>query len=411
MDVTQIPPADQLRLLLDGIEQVLPLDEFERKVTQAAKGDRPPLRVKLGVDPTSPDLHIGHAVLLRKLAQFQQLGHLVVLIIGGFTAQVGDPSERSTTRPQLTASEVAANAQTYLDQARLVLTDERLEVVNNADWLEPMTMADVLRLASQMTVARVLERADFAARYRSGKPIAVSEFLYPLLQGQDSVAVRSDVELGGTDQTFNLLVGRDLQQAAGQEPQCAMTLPLLEGTDGTAKMSKSAGNYIGLTDPPAEMFGKVMSIPDELMPKYFRLATALGPGEVDEIVAGLGSGALHPGQTKRRLAREIVGLYHSPDDAAAAEARFDTQFVARAVPEDIEVFDLGAAEEWFLPALLTDSGLCASGSDARRQVRAGAVRLDGEPLTDEVAVLPAYDLDGRVLQVGKRRFRRLVRVP
>jgi tyrosyl-tRNA synthetase len=409
MDVTQTPPADQLRILLDGTEQVLPPDEFERKVTQAAKGDRPPLRVKLGVDPTSPDLHVGHAVLLRKLAQFQQLGHVVVLIIGGFTAQVGDPSGRSATRPRLTAEEVAANARTYLEQARLILGDERLEVVNNADWLAPMTMADVLRLSSQMTVARMLERAEFAARYRSGKAIAVSEFLYPLLQGQDSVAVRSDVELGGTDQTFNLLVGRDLQQHAGLEPQCAMTLPLLEGTDGSAKMSKSAGNTIGLTDPPAEMFGKVMSIPDELMPKYFRLATALGPGEVDEIVTGLASGALHPGRTKRRLAREIVTLYSSPEDAAAAEARFDTQFVDRAIPDDVEEFDLGDTAEWFLPALLTETGLCASGSDARRQVRGGAVRLDGEPLTDERAVLDADTLDGRVLQVGKRRFRRLVR--
>lgn len=401
-------PVEQLRILLDGVEQVLPAEDFERKVTLAAKGERPPLRVKLGVDPTSPDLHIGHAVVLRKLRQFQRLGHVVVLIIGGFTARVGDPSDRSTARPRLSEAEVARNAATYLDQARLVLEVDRLEIVNNADWLASMTMADVLGLTAQMTVARMLERADFAARYRSGKPIAVSEFLYPLLQGQDSVAVRADVELGGTDQTFNLLVGRDLQQAAGQPPQCAMTLPLLEGTDGVAKMSKTAGNFIGLTEPPAEMFGKVMSIPDELMPKYFRLAADLAPAEVDAITAGLAAGELHPGQMKRRLAREIVGLYHSAEAAVSAEQRFDTQFVARGIPEDIKEFDLGVTEEWFLPTLLVESGLCASGSEARRQVRGRAVRLDSQLVTDETAVFRADSLDGRVLQVGKRRFCRLV---
>lgn len=401
------PPAEQLRILLHGAEQVLPAEEFERKVTAAARGERPPLRVKLGVDPTSPDIHLGHSVILRKLRDFQRLGHRAVLIIGGFTAQVGDPSGRSTTRPRLTPEQVRANAETYLAQVRKVLLDERLEIVDNAEWLAAMTMADVLRLAARATVAQMLERADFSARYGGGKPIAVSEFLYPLLQGQDSVAVRSDVELGGTDQTFNLLVGRDLQAAEGQDGQCVLTMPLLEGTDGSTKMSKTFGNAIGLDEAPAEMFGKVMSLPDELMVRYFRLVTDLGPDEVEAIAAGLADRSLHPGETKRRLAREIVALYHSRAAADAAEERFNVQFRERAVPDDVPAFDLGDADPWFLPSLLTAARLCSSGSEARRMVEQGAVRLDGEVLTDATAKLARSDLAGRVLQVGKRRFARL----
>lgn len=400
-------PAEQLRVLRDGAAQVLPADEFERKVTEAARGDRPPLRAKFGMDPTSPDVHIGHSVVLRRLRDFQRLGHTAVLIIGGFTARVGDPSGRSATRPRLSAEEVTANAETYLAQVRRILADEHLEVVDNTDWLGTMGMADVLGLASRMTVARMLERADFAARYRNGKPIAVSEFLYPLLQGQDSVAVRSDVELGGTDQTFNLLVGRELQAAAGQDPQCVLTLPLLEGLDGSEKMSKTAGNTIGLTEPAAEMFGKAMSIRDELMVKYLRLVTDVPPDEVDRIAAGLSAGRLHPGETKRRLAREIVTLYHSPRAAAEAESRFDRVHRERAAPEDVPVFDLGETDPWFLPTLLVAAGLVPSGSEARRMVRQGAVRLDGAPLSDPTAEMAAGDLRGRTLQVGKRRFARL----
>jgi tyrosyl-tRNA synthetase len=399
--------ADQLRVLLDGTEQVLPADELERKVRAAARGERPPLRAKLGVDPTSPDIHIGHTVVLRKLRDFQRLGHTAVLIIGGFTAQVGDPSGRSATRPRLSPQEVEANAATYLAQVRKVLLDERLEIVNNADWLAPLRMAEVLRLTSQMTVARMLERADFAERYRGGRPIAVSEFLYPLLQGQDSVAVRSDVELGGTDQTFNLLVGRDLQAAAGQDPQCIITMPLLEGLDGQAKMSKTAGNTIGVDDAPADMFGKAMRLRDELMVKYLRLATDVHPDEVDRIAAGLAAGELHPGETKRRLARELVTLYHSAHASRHAEERFDRQFRERGVPDDVPDVALGAEPQWFLPSLLQEAGLVASGSEARRMVRHGAVRLDGEVLRDPEARLAAEDLTGRVLQVGKRRFARL----
>ncbi len=403
------PVSEQLRVLLDGAEEVVPAEELERKITASAKGERPPLRVKLGVDPTTPDIHLGHTVVLRKMRDFQRMGHTAVLIIGGFTAQVGDPSGRSSTRPHLSADEVDANAATYLEQVRKVLLDEPLEVVDNRGWLADLVMRDVLGLASRMTVARMLERSDFHSRYTEGRPIALSEFLYPLLQGQDSVEVRADLELGGTDQTFNLLVGRDLQAAAGQDPQCVLTMPLIEGLDGSAKMSKTAGNTIGVDEEPAEMFGKAMRVRDDLMEKYLRLVTDVHPDEVDEIVAGLAAGSRHPGEVKRRLAREIVTLYHSAQDAEHAEARFNTQFRDRTVPADIPEFDLGQHPVWSLPALLREAGLVASGSEARRMVTQSAVRLDGEVLADPVAELASDQVIGGVLQVGKRRFVRLIR--
>jgi tyrosyl-tRNA synthetase len=399
----------ELAVLLDGAEQVLPAGELERKVRAVAAGTRPPLRVKIGFDPTMPDIHIGHAVALRKLRDFQRFGHTAVLIIGGFTAQVGDPSGRTSTRPRLSPDQVRENAATYLAQARKVVLPDPLEVVDNNDWLAGLSMTDVLELTGTMTVARMLERSDFAARYRDQRPIAVSEFLYPLLQGQDSVAVHADVELGGTDQTFNLLVGRDLQTHVGQDPQTIMTLPLLEGTDGHAKMSKTAANHIGVDDDPADMFGKVMSIPDGLMTKYFQLVTDVHPDEVAAIESGLASGQRHPAETKRRLAREVVGLYHDTDAAREAEARFDRVFRDRAVPDDAPEFDLAGHDRWFLPTLLCEAALAASGSEARRLISQGAVRLDGEALHDPTAEIDAAALDGRTLQVGKRRFARLVR--
>ncbi|MBA2729668.1 MAG: tyrosine--tRNA ligase [Euzebyaceae bacterium] len=400
-------PAEQLRVLLDGVEQVLPADEFERKVAAVARGERPPLRVKFGVDPTSPDIHLGHAVVLRKLRDFQRLGHTAVLIIGGFTAQVGDPSDRSTTRPRLTPEQVQANAATYLTQVRKVIDAAPLQIVDNRDWLSGLGMPEVLRLTARMTVAQMLERADFAARYAQRRPIAVSEFLYPLLQGYDSVAVRADVELGGTDQTFNLLVGRDLQADEGQDPQCVVTMPLIEGIDGAAKMSKSLGNAIGVEEPAGEMFGKVMRIPDALMDKYFRLVTDVAADQVAEISAGLSSGKLHPGETKRRLAREIVGLYHSPPAVAGAEARFNVQFRDRGIPDDIGSFKLGERAEWGLADLLVAAGLCASTSEARRLTAQGAVRVDGRVAQDWRGRFSRGQLTGSVLQVGKRRFARL----
>jgi len=400
-------PAEQLRVLLDGVEQVLPADEFERKVAAVAHGARPPLRVKFGVDPTSPDIHLGHAVVLRKLRDFQRLGHTAVLIIGGFTAQVGDPSDRSTTRPRLTSEQVDANAATYVAQVRKVIDPAPLEIVDNRHWLSGMGMPEVLRLTARMTVAQMLERADFAARYAQRRSIAVSEFLYPLLQGYDSVAVRADVELGGTDQTFNLLVGRDLQAGEGQDPQCVVTMPLIEGIDGAAKMSKSLGNAIGVEEPAGEMFGKVMRIPDALMDKYFRLVTDVAADQVAEISAGLSSGKLHPGETKRRLAREIVGLYHSPPAVAGAEARFNVQFRDRGIPDDIGSFKLGERAEWGLADLLVAAGLCASTSEARRLTAQGAVRVDGRVAQDWRGRFSRGQLTGSVLQVGKRRFARL----
>jgi tyrosyl-tRNA synthetase len=397
---------EQLKVLTHGVADIQPYDEFERKLRQVAAGQRPPLRVKLGIDPTSTDLHIGHSVVFRKLAEFQRFRHTAVLIIGGFTAQVGDPSGKSATRPRLSPEEVTTNAETYLEQVRLVLEDSPLEIVDNRDWLAGMTLSDVLTLTSQMTVARMLERADFAQRYAAQTPIAISEFLYPLLQGRDSVAVRADVELGGTDQTFNLLAGRGLQQAAGQEPQCVLTMPLIEGLDGSAKMSKSLGNAIGITDEANDMYGKAMRLRDELIVKYLRLVTDVPPDEVDEIAARLADGALNPRDAKRRLARELVTLYHSADAARAAEERFDVQFRDRAIPDDIPTVVL-AGDRWFLPSLLQTAALVSSGSDARRMVAQGAVRLDGEVLTDPMAEYDLQRLDGAVLQVGKRRFARL----
>lgn len=397
---------EQVRVLLDGIDQALPSGELERKIRAAAGGKRPPLRVKFGMDPTSPDVHLGHTVVLRKLREFQQLGHTAVLIVGGFTAQVGDPSGRSTARPGLTAEEVRENAATYLAQVQRVLLDEPLEVVNNADWLSQMSMADVLALTSTATVAQMLERSDFAARYASNRPIAVSELLYPLLQGQDSVEVRADVELGGTDQTFNLMVGRDLQAAAGQEPQSVLTLPLIEGLDGAEKMSKTAGNTIGVTDEAADMFGKAMRVRDDLIVKYLRLVTDVHPDEVDSIARGLAEGSEHPAVAKRRLAREIVTLYHSAEAATQAEARFDRQFKERGIPEDVPDIAVGSAVSGW-PALLQTLDLVASGSEARRMIRQGAVRVDGDRIADADAPVDLDELEGRVVQVGKRRFARV----
>lgn len=397
---------EQLHQLRHGTAEIQPYDEFERNIRQAAAGERPPLRIKFGIDPTSPDIHLGHTVVLRKLAEFQRFGHTAVLIIGGFTAQVGDPSGRSKTRPRLTPDEVTANARTYLQQVRLVLEEAPLEITDNREWLGALSLADVLGLTSQMTVARMLERADFAERYASGTPIAISEFLYPLLQARDSIEVRADVEIGGTDQTFNLLAGRGLQQTAGQDPQCVLTMPLIEGLDGATKMSKSFGNAIGITDPPAEMYGKTMSLRDELIVKYLRLVTDVPPREVDDLAARLADGRLHPRDAKRRLARELVALYHSPEAARASEERFDVQFRERGVPDDIPTVDLDG-DLWFLPSLLQTAGLVASGSEARRMVSQGAVRLDGDVLTDATGEHRLEDLHGRVLQVGKRRFARL----
>jgi tyrosyl-tRNA synthetase len=308
--------AEQLRILLSGIVQVVPEDDFRQAIDDAARGTRRPLRVKFGVDPTRPDLHLGHAVPLRKLRQFQELGHTAVLVIGGFTAQVGDPSGRSEQRSVMTAGEVMANAKTYLDQVGRVLLDERLEIVNNADWLGAMRTDDVLEISSRVTVAQVLERSDFASRMAADEPLSVMEMFYPILQGQDSVAIGADVEIGGTDQTFNLLMGRDLQAAAGQAPQVAMTLPLLTGLDGTQKMSKSYDNYVAFEDPPDVMYRKLLSVPEPVLEQYLRLTTDLHPDELDGLLAAKRDGEISTSGVTERLAREVVGLFYGVDVAA-----------------------------------------------------------------------------------------------
>ena len=402
--------ARQLELLLSGAAEVVPVEELEGKLARSTR-DGNPLRVKLGIDPSAPDLHLGHAVVLRTLRRFQDLGHTAVLIVGDFTGRVGDPSGRSETRPMLTPEELEANAQTYLDQVGTVLDLSRAEVRRNSEWLSPLSFADVARLASSLTVAQLLERDDFSGRYKEGVPISLVEFLYPLMQGYDSVAIRSDVEMGGSDQLFNLLVGRDIQRSHDLEPQVAFTMPLLPGTDGVRKMSKSFGNHVGLTEPPEEQFGKTMSIPDEVMPTWFRLCTDLPPSDLEAIEKGLEDGSLHPGEQKRRLAREIVRLYHGKEAASEAEARFDAVHREHAIPDDVPEVAIpdGAVREGkvWLPRLLAETGLAASNADARRLIAGGGVRMDGETLGDPDTELSFDAIRGRVLQVGRRRFARL----
>lgn len=398
---------EQLHIIQSGVAGLTPLEAMKKKLDRGT-----PLNIKLGVDPTSPDLHIGHAVPLRKLRQFQDLGHEVTLIIGDGTAMIGDPSGRDTTRPQLSAEQIDANARTYMDQAMKVLDPEKTKVVHNRDWIFDLDLAELLGLLSNFTVARILERDDFSNRYHNQQPIAMHEFIYPIMQAYDSVVIKADVELGGNDQLFNLLAGRELMEKRGMEPQVCLTLPLLEGLDGVRKMSKSYGNYVGLTDEPADMFGKIMSIPDELMPKYYRLATALPVAEVDEIEAGLAAGELDPNQSKRRLAREIIKIYHDEQAAADAEEQFDRVFKAHGAPDDIEVFDIELEEDpekggVYLPKLLADLKLVASGGEGRRMIDQGGVKVNGEVIAKGTYHMPASELAGATLQVGKRKWAKL----
>jgi tyrosyl-tRNA synthetase len=392
--------ADQVSPLLRHTDQVVPADELTRKLALGR-----PLRVKLGLDPTAPSVTLGWAVVLRKLRHFQEMGHTAVLIVGDFTGQVGDPSDRSETRRRLTAEEVNGYAENVLGQFRRVLLDDNLEIRRNSEWLGSLDMAGLLELTSAATVAQMLERSDFAKRYEEGSPISVMEFLYPLLQGYDSVAVEADVELGGSDQLWNLMMGRVVQERYGMEPQVAMTMPLLVGTDGVKKMSQSIGNYIGVEDPPEEMFGKTMSIPDTSMVEWFRLAADVDPEEAEEIERGLASGELHPGETKRRLARAVTALYWGDEAAEEAEQAFDQVFKLGGIPDVIESFPLPEEDAVTIPALIRDA-LGLSGSEARRLLTQGAVKLDGEVI--QAQELGKSELEGRVLQVGKRRFVRLV---
>jgi len=386
--------ASDLERLLAGTAAVIPEEDLREKLELGR-----PLRVKLGIDPSRPDLHLGHAVVLRKLRQFQDLGHTAVLIIGDFTGLVGDPSGQSETRPMLSPEEMEANARSYFEQAGLVLDVDRAEIRHNSEWLGVLSMQEVLQLTSQVTVAQMLEREDFDARYREGRPISVVEFLYPLMQAMDSVAINADVEMGGTDQTFNLLMGREIQRAYGQEPQVVFTMPLIEGTDGKRKMSKSYDNYVALTDPPEEMFGKLMRIPDELIDKYTELATDFEPTQG------------HPNERKRRMARAVVDLYHGAGAGEEAEARFDQVFKRREVPEDIPEVEIPAAARRdggiSVPHLLAGVRLASSNSDARRLIKQGGVKIDGRPVEDPEAVVEPQALAGKVVQVGQRRMVRI----
>ena len=399
---------EDLPNLLAGSAEVVPAEELERKLSL-----RRPLRVKLGLDPTAPVVTLGWAVVLHKLRQFQEAGHTAVLIVGDFTAQVGDPSGKTETRPRLSEEEVRGYAERLLDQFWKILDPARTEVRYNAEWLEPMGMEAILRLTASTTVARMLERDDFAKRYAEGKPISIMEFLYPLLQGMDSVAVEADVELGGRDQTFNLLVGRDLQRAYGQEPQVALTTPLLVGTDGVQKMSQSLGNYVGITDPPEEMFGKLARVPDELIPTYRLLALDFfrDPTEAERVDKGLADGSLDAWSEKRRLAREVVDLYQGDGAGAAAEEGFDRVHRERELPDqirDVEIpHGLIAEGSVYLPRLMKELGMADSNSQARSLIEQGGVRLDGKPVAGDALELPVAELRGRVLQVGRRRFVKL----
>ncbi|NGM16517.1 tyrosine--tRNA ligase [Eggerthellaceae bacterium zg-893] len=401
-----LSPEEQLHIISSGTAAIVPEAALMEKLKRGM-----PLNIKLGVDPTAPDLHLGHAVPFRKLRQFQDLGHEVTLIIGDGTALIGDPSGRNSTRPQLTREQVQANVQTYVDQAFLILDPERTTLRYNSEWILSLDMEHLLKILAQFTVARILERDDFHNRYGSGQPIGLHEFLYPVMQAYDSVVIKADVELGGTDQLFNLLAGRELMEKMGLEPQVCLTLPLLEGTDGVQKMSKSYGNYVGLTDEPSDMFGKVMSIPDELMVKYFRLASTLPVDEIDEIERGLAADELHPNKVKRQLARNIVEAYHDGDAALAAEEAFDRLFKDHAIPEDIPVFeaDLTPNDEGkvYVAKLLADAGMASSAGEARRLIDGGGVKVNGDALPAKAYNVDPALLEGAVIQVGKRKFVRL----
>ena len=394
---------EQLHIVKSGTAQIVPESALLEKLKRGN-----PLNIKLGVDPTAPDIHLGHAVPLRKLRQFQDLGHEVTLIIGDGTALIGDPSGRNSTRPQLTSTQIKENAQTYVDQAFKILDPAKTTLRYNSEWLLALDTEGLLKLASNFTVARILERDDFHNRYTKNLPISLHEFLYPLMQAYDSVVIKADVELGGTDQLFNLLAGRELMEKMGMEPQVCLTLPLLEGTDGVQKMSKSYGNYIGLTDAPADMFGKVMSIPDDLMVKYHRLASTFSVKDIDEIEQGLAADELHPNKVKRALARNIVAAYYDSATAEAAEAQFDLVFKKHEAPADtpeVEV-DLAPNDDGlvYLAKVIHDAGLAQSAGEARRLIDGGGVKVNGEPVAPKEYNLDPARLSGAVLQVGKRKF-------
>jgi tyrosyl-tRNA synthetase len=393
---------EQMDIIRSGVHELLPESELAQKIERSLKTQKP-LQIKLGCDPSRPDLHLGHAVVLGKMRQFQDLGHTAVLLIGDFTGMIGDPTGRSKTRPALTIEETRQNGQSYTEQATHVLSKERLRLVYNSEWLGKLNFSEVIALTAKFTVAQMLERDDFSKRYKAGEPISIHEFLYPLAQGYDSVALETDVELGGTDQKFNLLVGRELQRAYGKEPQCILTMPILEGTDGIEKMSKSLGNYIGITDSPREMFGKTMSIPDNLIARYFRYGSFAKDADVKAMESGLENGSLHPRNAKVQTAMSIVERYHGEEAAKGAFEEFERMFVNKDLPDEIEsvVVELDAAVVTVVD-ILAQANLAASKGEAKRLIQGGGVSVDGERITDIAATVDLTE--ERTFKVGKRKF-------
>ncbi len=393
----------QLDIIKRGAEEILPEDELREKIKISINKNKP-LTVKLGCDPSRPDLHIGHSVVLRKLRDFQDLGHQAVLVIGDFTAMIGDPSGRNKTRPQLTLNEAKDNAKTYLDQAKVILDMKRVKIKYNSDWLGKIKFSDVIQLASSTTVARMLERDDFTKRYESEVPISLHEFLYPLAQAQDSVELISDIELGGTDQKFNLLMGRNLQKEVGQEPQCILTMPILEGTDGVEKMSKSYGNDIGISDSANDMYGKTLSIPDNIIFSWFNLATNIDSSELENIKKKLESDSINPMEIKRLLARKIVEFYYDSNSALEAENHFNTVIVSKGIPDNIEDFII--EESMLLVDIIIKANMLSSKSEARRMIKQSAVKIDGDAIDDIHYKIPLNK--NIILKVGKRKFLRII---
>ncbi len=391
---------EQMDLIRQGTVEIIPEHELVKKIEASIKNDKPMI-VKLGADPSRPDLHIGHAVVLHKMRQFQDLGHHAILIIGDFTAMIGDPTGKSKTRPQLTLEETKINGQSYLDQAEIILDKNRMEVKYNSEWLNPLDFRDVIKLAANYTVAQMLERDDFSKRYKSGTPISIHEFMYPLAQAYDSFAIKSDIELGGTDQKFNLLVGREIQRSYGSEPQCILTMPILEGLDGVQKMSKSLDNYVALTDTPREMFGKIMSIPDELITRYMQYSAFCTDEECKAVAKGLKDGSVHPRNAKVNCAKKVVAIYHDEEAGEAAFAEFERMFVKKDIPDEIEELDLGVDKITLINAI-SEAKMCPSKKEGRRLIQQGAVSVNGEKQTD-----PMMELDitnKTLLKVGKRKF-------
>jgi len=394
--------AESLKLIKKGVVDLIEEEELVKKLEKSYKEGKP-LRIKAGFDPTAPDLHLGHTVLLRKLRQFQDLGHEVYFLIGDFTAMIGDPTGRSETRPALTKEQVLKNAQTYKEQVFKILDPAKTKVVFNSEWFSKLGAEDIIRLCAKYTVARMLERDDFKKRFESGISIAIHELIYPLFQAYDSVALKADVELGGTDQLFNLLIGRDIQREYGVEPQVIITLPILEGLDGVQKMSKSLGNYVGIMEPPFEMYGKLMSISDELMWKYYLLLTDYSEEEIEKMKEEVKAGKLHPKKVKMQLARYIVAQFHDKDAAIKAEQEFEKVFSKKGVPEDAPTVEVSAGEVK-LPVLLQETGMVKSRSEARRLINQKAIDFNGETVTSEVLNIPPGE---HVLKIGKKKFLKL----